>query len=70
MPEEKFQLLKELLKQESANKLEIKKLMFTLTTVERNEMINHLSPEEQKNLLRLRYQLNLGIMHRRRGKHK
>lgn len=51
MPKEKFQLLKELLKQESANKLEIKKLMFTLTTVERNEMINHLSPEEQKKFI-------------------
>lgn len=58
MLEEKLQLLKNLLKQESVNKLEIKKLMFTFSSLERNEIIKLLSPEEQKQFIEVIFSTN------------
>ncbi|MGG5304688.1 hypothetical protein IGK16_002309 [Enterococcus pernyi] len=55
MIEEKLQLLKELLAQEPANKFEIKKLIFTLSSSEKSEIIDQLSPKEQKKFIEVTF---------------
>ena len=53
--EEKLQLLQGLLAQEPANKFELKKMIFTLSSSEKSEIIDRLSPKEQKKFIEVTF---------------